>query len=65
MAENYGIWYATKWTGIEVTWLAGTNVSIRVAQGPMSLAHVHSLCPSKLSVARIQIGRGGDESAVH
>ena len=65
MAESYGIWYASKWTGLEVTWLAGTNLSVRVAQGPTSSTHVRSLCPSKQSIVRIQIGREGDESTVH
>ena len=45
--------------------VADANASVRVAQGPTRLAHVRSLCPSKRSIIRIQIGRGGDESAVH
>ena len=65
MVESYVIWYASKWTGLEVTWLAGTNVTVKVAQGPKSLTHVCLLCPSKRSVVKIQIGHGGDESAVH
>ena len=39
MAESYVIWNALKWTGLEVTWLVGTNVYVRVAQGTTSLAH--------------------------
>ena len=65
MAEGYGILYASKWTGVEVTWLADANASVRVAQRSTSLAYGRSLCPSRRSVARIQIGYGGDESAAH
>ena len=35
---------------------------VRNGPGPISLAHVRSLCPNKRSVIRIQIGHGGDES---
>ena len=65
MAKGYGIGYALKLTGLEVTWLADTNVSVRVAQRPMSLAHICSLYPNRRNVAIIQIGCGGNESAVH
>ena len=40
-------------------------MSVRVGQGPTNLARVRLLCPSKRRVAGIQIGREGDESAVH
>ena len=65
MAESYVIWYTSKWTSLKVTWMVSTNVYVRVAQGPTSLAHVRLLCPSKRSVVKIQIARGGDESTEH
>ena len=57
--------HSSKWIGIEIIWLVDANVAVRVTQRPTSLAHVHSLCPNRRSVARIQIGHGGDESVVH
>ena len=48
--------FETNWFGI---WLA---VAIRLTQRPKSLAHGRLLCPNSRSVARIQIGCGGDES---
>ena len=56
---------SSKWTGLEVIWLAGANVAGRVTQRPTSLAHAQSLCHNRRSVARIQIGHRGNESAVH
>ena len=48
-----------------IIWLASANVAIRVAQRSTSLTHVRSLCSNRRSVARIQIGCGGDELAKH